>query len=390
MTNRWISDSLKGMDPEPFGAINEKISKMDDVVNFGSGDPTFSTPPHIVNAAHQAMLSGYTRYTPTQGLPELRKAISAYYRKCNVQIDPENEIIVTPGSQQALFLTLISTLNPGDEVLIPNPSYTVYSPIVKYLKAEPVHYTLDKKTNFHVDPDSLRESVNSRTKIIIICSPNNPTGTVYNREDLEAIRNVAIENDLLVISDEIYSEFIWGVNRHLSIASLPDMKERTIVIVSFSKTFAMTGWRLGYLLADSHLVKMMLQLQGNMIICSPAFVQNAAVSALEGSWEVVTKMADEYNARIDYMTKRLNDINGVTCLKPEGAFYLWVDISQLTSSCLEFTDALLDSKGVVTLAGVHFGSNGEGYMRLALVHEMETLVKGMDRIEEFIEEYRKT
>ncbi len=384
MTSRWISDSLKNMDPEPFGAINEKIRIMDDVVNFGSGDPVFQTPSHIIKAAHQATQRGYTRYTPTQGLPELREAISKYYRKYDIQVNPENEIIVTPGSQQALFLTLISTLNPGDEVLIPNPSYTVYSPLVKYLKAKPVHYTLEKRTNFHVDSNSLKELVTKRTKIIIICSPNNPTGTVYHKEDLDAIRQVAIEHNLLVISDEIYSEFIWDENKHLSIASLPGMKERTVIIVSFSKTFAMTGWRLGYLITNKQLVKMMLQLQGNMIICPPAFVQMAGISALNGSWDSVTEMADEYDKRINYMIKRLNDIEGVRCIKPEGAFYLWVDISKLTQSCLAFTDALLESKGVVTLAGVHFGTNGEGYMRLALVHKMDTLVKGMDRIEDFI------
>jgi aspartate/methionine/tyrosine aminotransferase len=377
------------MEPEPFGAINEKISKIDDVVNFGSGDPTFNTSPQIIKAAHHALLSGSTRYTPTQGIPELREAISSYYRKYDVCVDPDTEIIVTPGSQQALFLTLASTLNPGDEVLIPDPSYTVYSPIVKYLKAKPIFYALDKKTNFHVDHNSLKESVTSRTKIIIVCTPNNPRGTVYNKADLEIIRKVAIDNDLLVVSDEIYSEFIWDNNRHLSLASFPGMKERTVLLVSFSKTFSMTGWRLGYLIANKLLEKMMPQLQGNMIICPPAFVQKAGVSALNGSWDPVTKMADEYNLRINYMTKRLNDIDGVTCNKPEGAFYIWVDISQITQSCLEFTEALLDKKGVVTLAGVHFGINGEGYMRLAVVHDMDILIKGMDRIEDFINEYKK-
>ena len=377
------------MESEPFGAINDKISRMKNVINLGSGDPAFNTPPHIIDAAYDALKEGLTRYAPTSGLPGLREAISNYYQKFDVNVNPENEIIVTPGSQQALFLTLISILDPGDEILIPNPSYTVYSPIIRYLKGKPVQFDLDMNNGFHVDPDSLRNAVTPKTKGVIICTPNNPTGTVFNMNDLETIADVTIENDLVTISDEIYSEFIWSKNKHRSIASLNGMKDRSVVIVSFSKTFAMTGWRLGYLIANKELVDLMLQLQGNMILCSASFIQKAGIAALEGTWEPVYEMVKEYKRRIDYVVKRLNDIDGINCDPPEGAFYVWADISKLTNSCLDFCDDLIDEKGVVTLAGTHFGSNGEGYMRLALVNSLEVIAEGINRIESFIKERSK-
>jgi aminotransferase len=386
MNSSWASKSLKEMEPDPFGAIRLKIQGKKDVINLSSGDPTFSTPSHIVKAAYQAIQNGETRYTMTNGIPELRKEIANYYKKFKVDINPEKEIIVTPGSQQALYLVLVSILDPFDEILVPNPSYTVYSPMIKYLKGEPILFPLNPKNNFHIDEDSLRENVTENTKAIILCSPNNPTGTVLNTKDLEIIANVAEENDLLVVSDEIYSEFIWK-GEHKSIASLSEMKERSVVIVSFSKTFAMTGWRLGYLFANSELTSLMLDLQGNMILCPSAFVQRAGVEALKGSWDPVTMMAKEYKRRIDYVVGRLNHMKGIKCPLPEGAFYVWIDISNLSNSSDDFCDNLLSEKSVVALSGTNFGSAGEGYIRLALVNPMENLIEAMDRIEDFIKHY---
>jgi aspartate/methionine/tyrosine aminotransferase len=374
------------MEPNPFGAIRKKLQGKKDVINLSSGDPGFSTPSHIVKAAQQALQDGETHYTMSSGIPELRKEIANYYKKFNVQVNPNSEIIVTPGSQQALYLVLASILDQSDEVLIPNPSYTVYSPIIKYLNASSVPFTLNPLDNFHIDEDLLRKKVTKKTKSILICSPNNPTGTVLNLRDLKIISEVAEENDLLVISDEIYSEFIWK-GEHKSIASMPEMKERTVTIVSFSKTFAMTGWRLGYLIANSEFTNMMLGLQGNMVLCPTSFVQRAGVAALKGSWEPVTRMADEYLKRIDYTVSRLNKMKGVKCPWPEGAFYVWVDISGISNSSEEFCDGLLSKKSVVAVSGTHFGSAGEGYIRLALVKSMEELSEAMDRIEDYVNSF---
>ena len=379
----WASESLRSMEPNPFGTIRQKLQGRTDVINLSSGDPEFPTPPHIVEAAYAAMKGGETHYTMTSGISELRAEISKYYKKFHVDVDPEGEIIVTPGSQEALYLALASILNPGDEVLVPNPSYTVYSPIINFLKGKSTLFDLDREHNFHINPDKLREKITDKTKALLLCSPNNPTGTVLNKLDLEAISHIAEEYDLLVISDEIYSEFIWK-GKHKSIASIPGMKERTVIIVSFSKTFAMTGWRLGYLVANRELTSMMLDLQSNMVLCPAAFVQRAGVAALKGSWKPVKEMARIYKERINYVTKRLNENEGVSCAKPEGAFYVWADVSKVSSSSEVFCDGLLAKKGLVAVAGTYFGSAGEGYIRLALVKPMNVLVEAMDRMETYI------
>jgi len=371
------------MEPNPFGAIRQKLQGMTDVINLSSGDPEFPMPPHIVEAAYEAMKSGETHYTMTNGISELRTEIAKYYKKFHVDVDPEGEIIVTPGSQQTLYLVLASILDPMDEVLVPNPSYTVYSPNISYLKGKPALFDLDRENNFHIDPDALRDKVTEKTKALLVCSPNNPTGTVLNKSDLDAISQVAEEYDLLVVSDEIYSEFIWE-GKHRSIASIPNMKERTVIIVSFSKTFAMTGWRLGYLIADREFSGMMLGLQGNMVLCPTAFVQRAGVAALTGSWDPVKKMAREYEERVNYVTQRLNEMEGVSCVKPEGAFYVWADVSELSASSEGFCEGILNEEGLVAVAGTHFGSAGEGYIRLALIKPMTILVEAMDRMESYV------
>ena len=386
MSVQWASKSLKEMEPNPFGAIRQKLRNMKDVVNLSSGDPDFPTPPHIVEAAYKALKEGVTHYTLTNGIPELREEIAKYYKKFEVNVDPEEEIIVTPGSQQALYLTLASTLDPGNEVLVPNPSYTVYSPVIKYLRARPVLFPLDRENGFHIDARAIEEKISERTKIILICTPNNPTGTVFDSRDLKVVAKVAEENDLLVISDEIYSEFVWS-GRHRSIASFPGMKERTVVIVSFSKTFAMTGWRLGYLIANRELVSMMLGLQGNMVLCPAGFVQMAGVAALRGSWDPVLSMAREYERRVEYVVNRLDELEGISCQKPEGAFYVWADVSELSESSLSLCEDLIEKKKMVALSGSYFGSNGDGFIRLALVKHIDILVEAMNRFELYIKEH---
>lgn len=385
MGKRWVSKSLKEMKPDPFGELREKIRHMSNVINLSSGDPDFPTPPHIVEAAYKALQEGYTHYTLTNGLPELKEEIARYYRKFNLDLDPEGEILVTPGSQQALFLALTSILDREDEVLIPDPSYTVYSPIIKYLGAKPVFFPLNREQNFHIDSAAMEKKITPKTKALIICSPNNPTGTVFSDAGLEAVATIVKENDLLVISDEIYSEFVWN-GRHKSIATIPGMKERTVVIVSFSKTFSMTGWRLGYLMANRELTQMMQGLQANMVICPAGFVQRAGLAALQGTWEPVTSMAQEYERRVDYVVQRLDALEGISCHKPEGAFYVWADVSALCPSSIDFCNDLLEKKALITIAGRHFGAEGEGFIRLALVKSMDVLAEAMDRMESYVSE----
>ena len=383
MGKRWISKNLKKMEPDPFGELREKIRHMSNVINLSSGDPDFPTPSHIVEAAYRALQDGYTHYTLTSGLPELKEEIAQYQRKFNMNLNPEGEILVTPGSQQALFLTLTSILNNADEVLIPDPSYTVYSPIIKYLGAKPIIFPLNRENNFHIDLPTLEKKISPKTKALIICSPNNPTGTVFSDADLETVAAIAIENELLVISDEIYSEFVWK-GKHKSIATYPGMKNRTVVIVSFSKTFSMTGWRLGYLIANQELTQMMGGLQANMVICPAGFVQRAGLAALQGSWEPVTLMAQEYEKRVDYVVQRLNALKGISCRKPEGAFYVWVDVSALCPSSIDFCNDLLEKKALITMAGKYFGQQGEGFVRLALVKPMDVLTEALDRMDSYI------
>ena len=383
MGKRWVSKNLKKMEPDPFGELREKIRHMSNVINLSSGDPDFPTPSHIVEAAYRALQDGYTHYTLTSGLPELKEEIAQYQRKFNMNLDPEGEILVTPGSQQALFLTLTSILNNADEVLIPDPSYTVYSPIIKYLGAKPIIFPLNKENNFHIDLTALEKKISPKTKALIICSPNNPTGTVFSDADLETVAAIAKENELLVISDEIYSEFVWK-GKHKSIATYPGMKNRTVVIVSFSKTFSMTGWRLGYLIANQELIQMMEGLQANMVICPAGFVQRAGLAALQGSWEPVTSMAQEYERRVDYVVQRLNALKGISCRKPEGAFYVWVDVSALCPSSIDFCNDLLEKKALITMAGKYFGQQGEGFVRLALVKPMDVLTEALDRMDSYI------
>ena len=387
MSERWARGILREMKPSLIRRLAAALMMLKDVIVLAGGDPDFPTPSHIVEAAVKALKEGMTHYTPTQGIPQLREAIAAYYKKFGVEVDPEKEIIVTPGSQQALYLTLASTVEPGDEVLIPDPSYLVYVPTVRFLGGKPVRFTL-KAEGFHLDLEEIKARITDRSKILILCSPNNPTGTVFTEEELKGVAELAEEHDLLVISDEIYSEFVWDGRRYVSMASIPGMKERTVVVVSFSKTFAMTGWRLGYLIAPGGLVEQMLKIQGNMVLCPTAHVQVAGVAALTGPWEPIRKMAEEYNRRREYLVKRLNEIEGINCPKPEGAFYLFPDISEVSKSSVEFCEGLMKEKRVAIVPGSAFGPHGEGYVRIPLVKPIEVLEEAANRIEAYVKGHR--
>jgi aspartate/methionine/tyrosine aminotransferase len=292
-------------------------------------------------------------------------------------------VIVTPGSTTALYLSLIGTLTRGDEVVFIEPYYMGYTSFVKYLdlKVIPVH--LQEERRFHPDMEELREKVTSKTKIILLCSPNNPTGTVFNEKELNEIAEVAEEKDILIISDEIYDQFTWDGTKHHSIAALPSVRDRTIVIMSFSKTFAMTGWRMGSIMADEEIVRPLRRVP---IGGRPAtFIQRAGLSALNGPWEPVEKFRIEYKKRIDYLVKRLNEIEGISCESPEGAFYLFPNFEAIGLKSIEFCEGLLDEEKLAAVPGIAFGATGEYHMRIPLVRPVEFLEKCAAALERYVD-----
>jgi len=377
LSERKVVSRLRDMEYSPTRRLASMSAQMKDVISLAGGDPDFDTPAHVKEAAIRALQEGYTHYTPTRGFIELRKAISDYYSKYGLKADPNTEIMVTPGSQQALSVVMESLLNPGDEVLVPDPSYFVYGPQIRFLDGRPVPYRLDERRGCHIDIDHLKAHVTPRTKLLLICNPNNPTGTVFTREELQEIASVAIKHDLLVVADEIYNEFIWGGRNHSAMATIAGMRERTIVIQSFSKTFAMTGWRLGYIIAPSAFIDQMEKLQGNSALCPNASVQMAGIAALTGPWKPIAEMASEYERRIDYMAKRLSEHPGVSCPKSEGTFYVFPKIPALSR---EFSDRLLKEEKVTVVAGVDFGDEGEGHIRIPVTKPIEVLEKAAQKI----------
>ncbi len=353
----------------------------DGVINLAGGDPDFDTPGHITDAAINAIIRGETHYPPPHGLPALRNALAEYYGKYGAEWDAD-EVIVTAGSGVSLFVSMAGTVNPGEEVIVLEPYFMAYSNLIEYLGAREVGVALGEEEGYRLDIEALKEKVTPNTKMIVLCNPNNPSGTVYTREELAGIAEVAQENDLLVLSDEVYNEFVWDGREHISIASLPGMKERTIISNSFSKTFAMTGWRLGYVLADKSIATRLQRIPVGYR--TNTFVQTAAVEALKGPWEPVERMAEEYNRRRRFMVSRLNEIDGISCHMPEGAFYLFPNIGGLGVGSEEFCESLLVEKKILARPGTAFGISGEGHMRIPLIKPVETLGEIADAIKDHV------
>jgi aminotransferase len=352
---------------------------MDGVINLVGGDPDFDTPVHITEAAVKALREGKTHYPPTHGLPSLRKALADYYGKYGADWDPA-EVTVTAGSGVSLFVSMAGTINPGEEVVVLEPYFMAYSNLIEHLGAREAGVALEEDEGYRLDVEALKDKVTQKTKMIVLCNPNNPSGTVYTQNELAGIAKVAQDNDLLVLSDEVYNEFVWDGREHVSIASLPGMKERTIVSNSFSKTFAMTGWRLGYVLADKPIATRLQRIPVGYR--TNTFVQLAAVEALKGPWEPVEKMVEEYDRRRRFMVPRLNEIDGISCHMPEGAFYLFPNIGGLCKSSEEFCESLLLEKKILARPGTAFGVSGEHHMRIPLIKSVEVLEKIAEAIEE--------
>ncbi len=355
------------------------------VINLSVGEPDFNTPQHVLDAAADAMKAGYTRYTPNAGLMELREALAEKLRKENgIEADPATEIIATVGGMGALSLAVLAMIDSGDEVLIPDPGFVSFEAQVILAGAKPVPLPLREENEFSIDPSDVVSQISPRTKALMINSPSNPTGAVTTERELRNIAQIACQHDLTVISDEAYESILYDGTKHFSIASLPEMRNRTISIYSFSKTYAMTGWRIGYAVANEAIVREMIKLQEHIVAHPSSISQKAAIAALRGPQDCVREMVKEYEERRDLIFNEVNKIDGITSLKPKGAFYLFPNVSKFGSSA-DLAMYLLEKARVVTVPGAAFGNHGEGYLRLSYATSKEEIRAAISRIRDAIE-----
>jgi aspartate/methionine/tyrosine aminotransferase len=350
------------------------------IIHLEIGQPDFPTPSHICTAAFQAMQQGYTNYGPADGLIELRTAIATHISTTRQIAVETDEVVVTPGAKPIIFFTVLALVDAGDEVIYPDPGFPVYESIINFVGAKPVPLPLREEAEFRFRIEDLRTAISDRTKLLIVNSPQNPTGGLLKLEDLAAIADLANQHDFYVLSDEIYSRIIYEGEHH-SIISFPGMKERTILLDGFSKTYAMTGWRLGYGVAPKEIAAQIARLTINSNSCTCSFTQMAGVSALEGSQDSVDLMVATFKQRRDAIVDGLNAISGIHCLKPAGAFYVFPNVAQLPLSCAALAEYLLQEAGVAVLSGTSFGKFGDGYLRLSYANSLDNIQKALQRIE---------
>jgi aspartate/methionine/tyrosine aminotransferase len=351
-----------------------------DVVHLEIGEPDFDTPANIIEAGAEALRSGWTHYGPSAGLPDLRAAIADYVnRSRGTRFGPEH-VVVTPGGKPIMFFAILALVERGDEAIYPDPGFPIYRSMIDFAGATAVPSPLREERAFALDVEELATLITPKTKLLIINSPGNPTGGVLNRAEIEEIARLAVANDLIVLSDEIYSELIFE-GEHVSIATMPGMAERTIVLDGFSKTYAMTGWRLGYGLMPPKLVEAIGRLMVNSVSCTSMAVQRAGLAALTGPQEAVGEMREAFRRRRDLMVDGLNRIPGISCLSPKGAFYVFPNVTGTGMASKRFADRLLEEYGVAALSGTAFGEYGEGYLRLSTANSEANLEKALGRIE---------
>jgi len=360
---------------------------MDDAISLGVGEPDFDTPWHIRDEGIYSLEKGRTFYTSNAGLKELKVEIAKYLdRRFGLQYDYNKEILVTVGGSEAIDIAMRAMLDPGDEVLIPQPSYVSYLPCCVLANGTPVTIELKAENEFRLTAEELEAAITPKTKLLVMPFPNNPTGAVMEKKDLEAVAEVVKKHDLFVLSDEIYCELTYLEN-HVSIASLPGMRERTIVINGFSKSHAMTGWRLGYACGPAEIIKQMLKIHQFAIMCAPTTSQYAAVEALKNGDEDVAMMREQYDARRRFLMERFKEM-GLDCFGPFGAFYVFPCIKEFGMTSDEFANRLLQTKKVAVVPGTAFGSSGEGFIRISYAYSLEDLKIALERVEEFITELR--
>lgn len=378
-----LSEKVVAIKPSGIRKFFDIASEMQDVISLGVGEPDFDTPWHVRDEGIYSLEKGRTFYTSNSGLKELREEISRYLeRRYQLQYDPIHEILVTVGGSEGIDIALRAMLDPGDEVLIPEPCYVSYLPCVVLADGVPVTIELKEENEFRLTKEELLEKITDKTKILVLPFPNNPTGAVLRREDLEAIAEVVIEKDLFVLSDEIYSELTYGED-HVSIASLPGMWERTLTINGFSKSYAMTGWRLGYICGPQKIVEQMTKIHQFAIMCAPTTAQYAAVEALRNGDDDVAMMREAYNQRRRFLMHEFERM-GLKCFEPFGAFYVFPSIKEFGLSSDEFAMRLLEEEHVAVVPGTAFGECGEGFLRISYAYSIEALKAALERIERFI------
>jgi len=361
-----------------------------EIVHLEIGEPDFDTPSNIKEAAIKAMKAGYTHYVPAAGIPELRQAIAEYLSKSrSISVDPD-EVVVTPGAKPIIFFSILALVEPGDEVMYPNPGFPIYESMINFVGAKPVPMPLKEENDFRIDNDDTARKITQKTKMIILNSPENPTGGVLSKDNLEVVADkVKNRDDVFILSDEVYSQMPYE-GKHQSIASLPNMKENTILMDGFSKTYAMTGWRMGYAAMRKDLAQKITQLMINSNSCTCAFTQMAGVEALRGPQAEPKRMVEEFRKRREVIVSGLNKIKGVSCKKPKGAFYVFPNVKSFKMESKKLADYILQKAGVAVLSGTAFGAYGEGYLRLSFANSVENIEKGMKRISEALKELQFT
>jgi aspartate/methionine/tyrosine aminotransferase len=351
------------------------------VVHLEIGEPDFDTPAYIKNAAIKALNAGYTHYTPAAGIAQVRETVAEYVSKNrNISVDPD-EVVVTPGAKPIMSFVMLALVDEGDEVIYPNPGYPIYESMINFTGGTPVPIPLKEELNFRLDVEELSQKITPKTRLIVLNSPHNPTGGILSRKDLEMIAELIEGKDIFVLSDEIYSRIIYE-GEHISLASLPGMKEQVIILDGFSKAYAMTGWRLGYGVMKKELASKVTKLQVNFTSCSAAFVQIAGMEALKGPQDDAAKMVQEFRMRRDVIVHGLNEIPGVTCTLPKGAFYAFPNVKSFKRPAKEIGDYLLNEAGVAVLSGTAFGICGEGYLRLSYANSVENIQEALHRMKE--------
>lgn len=357
------------------------------VVHFEIGEPDFATPKNIVEAGKKALDNGYTHYASSQGYLPLREAIAEYARKYKNVDACADEVVVVPGGKPVMYYTFLALVNKGDEVIYPNPGFPIYQNLVHFVEAVPVPIDIKEETGFRLDINELKSKITSKTKLIILNSPANPTGGVLTPEDIDAVADAVKGKGIYVLSDEIYERIVYTGNVK-SIASIPGMKDWTIILDGFSKAYAMTGWRLGYSITNKELAQKITTLMTNSNSCVATFTQIAGIEALTGPQDAVAEMVEEFRKRREIIINGLNSIKGISCRKPEGAFYAFPNITGTGMSSKEIADFLLNTAGVATLSGVSFGSSGEGYLRLSYANSISNIELALERIEAALKSIR--
>ncbi len=385
-----LSQLLANIPPSVTLAVNDKAKSLQrdgkDVIALAGGDPDFDTPPHIVEAAVQAIKNGRTHYpAPAKGLPEALEAVADKMARDNgVYVDPRTDVVITPGSKWALYLALAAIVNPGDEVIYLEPVWVSYPPLIRIAGGAPVAVTLPEETNFTVTEALLREKVTPRTKAIMVNSPCNPSGRVLSQDEINTIVRVAIDEDLYVITDEVYEKLVFDDHKHYSLAAQPEMAERTLTTNGLSKGYAMTGWRLGWIVGPPDLVKLAARMHSQTVTSAATFTMVAAAAALNGPQDVVEAMCCSYQERRDFMVKALNEIEGIECRNTDGAFYLMPRFTNTEKNSVELADALLEEAMIAATPGAAFGASTERHLRFSIATAMSELERAVERLERVV------